>query len=526
MDIGRILQNLDARLKRVERSPRLSHASIDNTSVEVRDSTGNLRGLLGVQADGTTAVNIVNGAAPPTPSTPTVAPALGGIAVGWDGLFADGSATPLDWSRIEVHASATPGFTPTADTLKATQETPQGAISYIPVSTPTYVQILARNPSGTPSAATPEVGPYSARPVAGDIGIGEIVATMISDGAVTTPKLFANAVTTAKLAAGSVDATALAATAITGKTITGGTITGTLIQTAASGEHITLNEAGANKVIVYNSSGTAIGELSAAGLLVKGTNGALIHLDPNNTYPNLRLTNAAQSNTAYVIVSGGTSDANIGVNSGTFTANGFSDMMWRTFIGSDFGVIERIRQSNSATVIGGRLDLRADQAAIGYYDTTATTVYADIVMTPGLAKTRARAVIQPTVGDTNSVLYLQPGPSHTGYVIRCWDPDNSVYRFAVDKSGNTDINGILTAGNVAAGRLTITPVANTPTSQNVTGLNLKGTNIRVVACAATSQPGAQVTGVGVTNQSSTGFTVWVTRTNTTNTNIEWIAFGV
>jgi hypothetical protein len=97
----------------------------------------------------------------------------------------------------------------------------------------------------------------------------------------------------------------------------------------------------------------------------------------------------------------------------------------------------------------------------------------------------------------------------------------------VDRLGNTEINGILTAGNVAAGRISITPsAANTPTSQAVTGLNLKGTNIRVVATASTSAPGTAVTGVGVTNQSATGFTVWLTRTNTTATGIDWIAYGV
>jgi hypothetical protein len=86
-DIGRTLNALDSRLKKVERSARLSHAAIDNTAVVVKDSAGGLRGIIGVQADGTTAVNVVNGAAPPQPSAPIVASVLGGVTVSWDGTL-------------------------------------------------------------------------------------------------------------------------------------------------------------------------------------------------------------------------------------------------------------------------------------------------------------------------------------------------------------------------------------------------------------------------------------------------------
>ena len=812
MDIGRKLVELDARLGRVENSARLSHASIDNTTLQVRDGSGGLRGLIGVQADGTTAVTIVNGAAPPQPSDPVVVSVLGGVTAAWDGTFAGGALMPLDWQRIEVHADTADGFTPSAATLRGTIETPQGATAVIVTDDPVYVVLVARNTSGTASTPSNQVGPFgpvavvaddildgivtevkladdavtAAKIAAGAVGTTELAdaavhaqqladaavevaklasnavtapaiaanavttvklnagavtaakvaagaittdkltvtgganiltdpsfagaytaalvagstfatqdltagngtldslkidatsgspafrsvaltsvatlpgekwylavdywvsadwvgtelsiharwetaagavisyskavtttpiregwtrieatvtapattyrmvprvesgagtagfirfdnavvrpvlgGTQIQDGAVTTEKVVAggiqagniaagavltdklaaaavttakldalavtadkiaaNAITVGKLAAGAVDATALAADAITGKTITGGTITGSVLQTATSGPRVTINEAAANKVLVYDGViSTAIGELSDRGLLLQGTSGAVIWLDPDNTYPNLRFSNAAQTNSAVINVSENTPGAaDLGMNSGKFTANGFTDMKWRAFLGQDFGVIERIRESASSTVIGGRLDLRNNSASLSYLDTTDATLDAGIYFTPGVGSLNARTIIQPAVGDANSLLLLYTGPSHTGHMMRCWDADASTYRFSVDKAGNTTVDGILTAGNIAAGRLTITPsAANTPTSQNVTGLNLKGTNIRVVATAATSVPGSQVTGVGVTNQSATGFTVWVTRTNTTGTVIEWHAYGV
>ncbi|MFD5899175.1 hypothetical protein, partial [Streptomyces sp. NPDC060366] len=91
MDIGAEIARLKQGLAAVERQSRLHSASLDDTTLVVRDDTGGLRAEIGKQGDGTTAVNIVNGGPPPSPATPTVAPALGGIAAGWDGTFADGA---------------------------------------------------------------------------------------------------------------------------------------------------------------------------------------------------------------------------------------------------------------------------------------------------------------------------------------------------------------------------------------------------------------------------------------------------
>ncbi|MFD9443424.1 hypothetical protein [Streptomyces sp. NPDC060001] len=740
---------LERRLAQVQKGQRYAHGgSIENATLTVNDSAGSVRTIVGVQGDGTVGVQAVNGPPPPQPSAPIVAPDLGGVTVEWDGQFAGGAVIPMDWQRVEIHASIVAIYDPVPATLQSTIETAQGATVRIPCDTPVYVRLVARSASGTASPASATVGPFGPDPVvasdildgivttlkladeavtaakvavgaigadqlglgignlapdpsfegpltaakivgrpefslvtpgnnsatalhidcntgfttwlnievcrydvlpgerhflafdyktsadfnggakllfryedaagavtgygvvdgltvggayaratgqvqappntvaafllveAGSVSVGEAwfdnieVRTLIAGGmvaagtitateiaaltinagniaadaivaakiaanavttakldalAVTTAKIDANAITVGKIDAGAVDATALAADAITGKTITGGLITGTEIQTAASGERVTINEAGANKVLIYNSAGTAIGELSDRGLLLEGNNGALLYLDPDSTYPNLRFTNDDQSNEAVInVVENAPGSANLGLNSGTFTGSTFADMKWRHFIGEDFAVIERLRDSNNATVIGGRLDLRATYAALAYHDSTAATQYADLVVTPGEAKARGKFTVQPYVGDSGSVVFIQPGPGHTGYMIRCWDPDASQYKFTVDQAGNVLVKGTLTAGNVATGSVTITPsAAHTPTSALVT-FNVTGSTFRGFATANTTVPGVRtpagsqgVTGVSVSSVTATSMLVWVNRENTTATTVNW-----
>lgn len=83
----------------------------------------------------------------------------------------------------------------------------------------------------------------------------------------------------------------------------------------------------------------------------------------------------------------------------------------------------------------------------------------------------------------------------------------------------------LPVGNIAAGSVSITPVANTPTSGAVTfGKTLPGT-VRMWCTAETLAPGT-VLETSVTAVTSTGANVWIYRTNTTATNVRWIAIGL
>jgi hypothetical protein len=102
----------------------------------------------------------------------------------------------------------------------------------------------------------------------------------------------------------------------------------------------------------------------------------------------------------------------------------------------------------------------------------------------------------------------------------------------IDGSGeagacNLDLDGVFTSSNWAMGTVTITPsAANTPTSSVVSGLSLRGSTFYAFATAQTAAPGSNVTGVGTTAVTASGLTVWVTRTNTTATVVNWMVIGL
>lgn len=649
MDLGLQLNLISQRLDRLERASRLSHASIENTAIQVNDGNGSLRAIVGQQPDGTTAVNVVNGPPPPQPSPPIVASVLGGVTVSWDGTFTDGSVLPLDWARVEVHASPLASYTPGPATLRDTVETAQGATIVVPCNAPVYVQLVARNTSGNPSPASTTVGPLGPTTVVADdvrdgiittvkladdavtqakVAVAAIDSTALADaavtaqkigdaavgtgqlaiGAVTTAKLAAGAVTASQIAAntitagnmaansvtatqlaagsvqtaalatdsvaagkiaanavtareiqassitgdrlaantitagqiqaGAIDATALSATAITGKTISGGTITGTtitggLIRTASSGERIALNEGGVNKFLVYNSSNVAINELSARGLLVQGTNGAVIWVNPNTTYPQIKLYNAGITNAAIVQVSEGTTgDASLEQFCGPFSGNGFSDMTWRTVHGRDSAAIERLRASDpNTTRIGGRLYLNETTAFIGIQNTTDTTKNTQVTAEANYVHVDNARMQVAAPASSNAVLYASAATGHTGTILRAGI--NGSDKFTVDKDGTTTITGLLNAASIATGTVSITPsAASTPTSMTVTFPTVPGTTFRGYATANSTVPGvrapvgaAGVTGVAVSSVSATSMVVWVNRENTSATNINWMVIG-
>lgn len=91
-----------------------------------------------------------------------------------------------------------------------------------------------------------------------------------------------------------------------------------------------------------------------------------------------------------------------------------------------------------------------------------------------------------------------------------------------DRSGRVLFsNGLL----LQWGNVTITPVANTPTAKAVTFPVAYTSDPAVMTTAYTTVPGTTVIANASANVTTTGFDAYVTRTNTTNTSVMWLAIG-
>ncbi|MDJ0464976.1 hypothetical protein [Streptomyces sp. H27-C3] len=194
-DIGARLAALERQVARMQRSTRLSHASLEDTALQVYDQDGSLRAIIGQQEDGTSGVTVVNGPPPPQPAAPTVLPSLSGVAVAWTGTFTDAVAAPLDFARVEIHTTAAPDTPLGTATLKATLESPRGGTVLVTAAQPVYVRLVARNTSGTASVPSAAAGP---------VGPAAVVAEDVLDGIINEAKLADEAVGRMKLQIGAV----------------------------------------------------------------------------------------------------------------------------------------------------------------------------------------------------------------------------------------------------------------------------------------------------------------------------------
>lgn len=117
-------------------------------------------------------------------------------------------------------------------------------------------------------------------------------------------------------------------------------------------------------------------------------------------------------------------------------------------------------------------------------------------------------------------------PASTRVACLQYPPRGLLILGPIDASAGQLAVSTLSTDTIAVGQVTITPVANTPTSQAVTGLNLvAGKVYRGFATARTTVIGTVVLGVAVTAVTEAGLTVWVTRTDTTDTVIDWLVIA-
>ena len=145
------LASLRRQVEALARASQMSRRSVEDGGVKVYDAEGNLRGIIGVQEDGTTALVTVNDPTPPTPSAPIVFPVPGGLEVTWDGTFLDYAGQPSDFGKLEVHAYTEDVYTPTEATRCAILPAAGTVTVDLPADAYTVV-FVAYSTGGTPSA--------------------------------------------------------------------------------------------------------------------------------------------------------------------------------------------------------------------------------------------------------------------------------------------------------------------------------------------------------------------------------------
>ncbi|MGW7283933.1 hypothetical protein ACWGH4_00280 [Streptomyces sp. NPDC054847] len=399
MDIGHELALIKRKIEEIERSSRLSSASLDDAALEVFDDTGSLKAIVGVQADGTSGVNVVNGPVPPTPSDPTVEPALAALTVAWDGTFTDAQAAPLDWMRVEVHVGPTAGFTPDQGTLRDTIETAQGGSVVISLPyTEWHVKLRSRSTAGVAGPASNGVAGTPRKADTEDLVVGAITADLIS-----------------------VDA-------LTGKTITGGTINGAEIH----------SDDGAGATV----------DIQDGMVVASAPSGWSILLDPIGTKPAVGFNNSLGVTAGYIAATGTDSQPAVNIVTGQITDGAVSDWRWRTYSGqgegSNFWRTYRTRDSDGK-VKGGWIEASPTRAFLAFVNTVDALPSTRIEATDGvISVSGGRLSVQPAASASSGVL-LNAAAGHTGNLLRL--QLNAADKFTVDKDGNTTLTGTLTGPN-------------------------------------------------------------------------------
>jgi hypothetical protein len=192
----RRLRGVEQGLRDLSTTPRLGNSSVDDGGAIVfnNPTTGQPDVIVGGQGDGTIMVNPVNGPIPPKPTAPTLEGQLGFIMATWDGGFDPGAVAPgntppvipapLDFSRVEVHASTDPDFLPDSElTLYATIESARGgqAAVAVPYDQEFYVRLVVRSLSGKGSPPSDKASGQARRVETPDIAPFAVTSESIAD---------------------------------------------------------------------------------------------------------------------------------------------------------------------------------------------------------------------------------------------------------------------------------------------------------------------------------------------------------
>lgn len=338
-----------------------------------------------------------------------------------------------------------------------------------------------------------------------------VAGVQIADGAITAPKILAGAVTTDKLTALSVTGEKIAALAVTTDKLAALSVTAD--QVAANAVTATKIAAGAIEATHIKAGAITADKLDAEAITGKTITGGEI----NGATVTGGVLRTAASGQRVVIEPGGSNEVG---SVKFFSGSSYEGAPGRVvtniaFMSDGSGSWEQPSASLiSPASIGSaaRTGLYLAPRVPGHIG-AGFSLYANDVNDAGVAQINAYGAEDSAVGSSLELSVKDAPPNSAGASVRL-------------TSAGLMVAGVLAADSIAFGRVNITPsAADTPTPVSVTGLSLKGSNFRALATASTSLPGRAVTGVSVTNASATGLTIWLTRTNTTTTGVDWMLIG-
>ncbi|MFI8351332.1 hypothetical protein [Streptomyces sp. NPDC085596] len=432
------------------------------------DKTGNT----GAWSPITTFVASADNIPPSTPAPPTVAGSRIAVQITHTLGKNTGGTFNLesDLDHLEVHVSYEPTFTPDATTLCGKTPANAGMIqAQIPVvytvqveeTSARYVKVVAVDKTGNKS------GPSDS---------ATATALLIDDAHISD-------LTVSKVTAGVINADF---------------VVGARIKTADAGARVELNSGG---IGAWNAAGQqtvaiagADGSVSIIGTLKSGTSGKRIEINPGSTLlPEIRWYANTGTDYGYInAVSSGT-DVNLGMNSSPYDDGTGTQITSRVYLTTNAARLQIVRADNTQATRGGYVYAQPNNLYAGYSKD----------------------------GINGGLVYADATQLQVGYL----DGSANDNRLLFGNDGRTYQYGKWYSDARGFGQVTINPAANTPTSTTVTGLGTKGDTFYAFATANTTVIGSAVQGVAVSNVTSTGLTVWVYRTNTTATNINWMHVG-
>lgn len=341
------------------------------------DSANNFGGWSSTQSQLSSSDSI----APSTPAAPTVAASTVAVQITHTLGKSSGGTYNLenDLAELEVHMSTTNGFTPSASgTYIGSMRANKGMMAATAPAIQTfqvantvavYFKVIAVDTSGNKSA--PSAQATTTALLIDDAHISNLVVDKVLAGTVSANWLLgANIQTAATGQRVSLNQTGLHAFNSSGTELvtisaSGGTLT---FKTATSGARLELSATGLQ---TYNSSGTQTvnisssdGSVSLLGQIVSGTSGKRLEIMPTSTYlPELRFYASTGSNYSFINSFGTTPDSWLGLNSGTYTDSGVT--VQSTALLSTVASLATIRTDTSARY-GGFVWAGANSLILGY----------------------------------------------------------------------------------------------------------------------------------------------------------------